>query len=425
MGSNAFSKQEIVDFTDFVIKAEDALDAAGLIKTKNMPLEEQQRSNDTMWMPRHQIQTSHDGLDVSDKFAGKVQLSVPVRVNNMKTATFELDGLELRDAMQEKDLFAGSTEKLASDINLSVIDVLNRWGSLAVMKSGAASGFNDLADVATLLDQNGVKPGDRVCLLNPRDYRGMASDLSKADRSLIGDISTRALRQAFVGELAGINTYRQQYTRNQSAQTATPTISTLAASSNNYVPRSTSTDGDGILNVDSRKQQVTLSSNTGLVAGDRFTIDDVENVHPITKESTGELKTFVIVEIVAGSATDVVISPPLITAQGGSEGEKQYQNCEVTSPSGTAAVNFINTVAAPQNYFFHRDAVVLVPSQIVLPSDAGMAITKLTGPKSGITFVAAKQGQIGPGKVQYRVTARWGVTVTAPEMVGSLAFGQT
>lgn len=425
MGSNAFSKQETVDFTDFVVKAEDALDAAGLIKTKTMSLEDQQRANDTLWLPRHQIQTSHDGLDVSDKFAGKAQLSVPVRINNMKTAVFDLDGLELRDAMQEKDLFKGSTEKLASDINLSVMTQINRWGSLCVPKSGNSTGFADVADVATLLDQNGVPQGDRVLLYNPRDYRGAAADLSKADRSLIGDISTRALRQSFVGELAGIDTYRQQYTLNQTAQAATPTISTLAASSNNYVPRATSSDGDGILNVDSRKQQVTLSSNTGLVAGDRFTIDGIENVHPITKQSTGSLKTFVIVETVAGSATDVVISPPLITAAGGTEPEKQYQNCLASSTSATAAVNFLNTVAAPQNYFFHRDAVLLVPSQIVLPSDAGMAVMKLTGPKSGITFVAAKQGNVGAGKVQFRVTARWGVTVTAPEMVGSLAFGQS
>lgn len=425
MGANSFGKQEQTLFAESVVGAEDSLSAAGLIKIKRQSLEDQQRSNDAFWVTKPYIQTSHDGLDQSANFAGKVQMMVPVRVNYMKSALFDLDGLELRDALQDRSIYKASMEKLASDINLSVITTINKWGSLFVKKSGAATGFTDMADVSTLLDQNGVPDMDRVCLWNPRDYRDAASDLSKASRTLTGEISTRALRQGYLGELDRIQTYRMQYTKNLAAAAGSGlTISTLAGGGNIYVPRSTSDDGDGILNVDSRKQQVTLSANTGVLVGDRFTVADVENVHPITKESTGELKTFVVVEIPTGSATDVVISPPLITAQGGTEGEKQYQNCVNNGPVSNAALVFLNTTAAPQNYFFHSDAICLTPSQIVMPEDAGMAVMKATM-KNGITLVAMKQGGIGPAKVQTRVTARWGVNVLVPEMVGSIAFGQS
>jgi hypothetical protein len=425
MGSNAFTKEEKVLFAEQVVEAEDALSTAGLIDTKRMDLTDQQRGGDSFWIPRPYIQTSHDGLDQSANFAGKVQLSVPIRVNNMKSANSELDGLELRDALQEKRLFKSGLQKLASDINLSVINTINRWGSLFIAKTGASTGFDEVADVATLLDQNGVPAGDRCLLMNPRDYRGAAGELSKASRSLIGDISTKALRQAYVGELAGIDTFRQQYTKNLAAAAggAGLTMSTLVAGGNVYVPAATSDDGDGLQNIDSRKQQVTLSSNTSVAVGDRFTLADVYNVHPITKESTGELKSFVVVEIPAGSATDIVISPPFISDLSTSEGGQQYQNCYDASPAANTAIVFLNIDDAPQNYFFHKEAICLTPSQIVMPSDAGMSMMTATL-KNGIVVVALKQAAIGPAKVQYRLTARWGVTVLAPEMVGSLAFNQ-
>lgn len=425
MGANSFTKEEKVLFAEQVIAAEDALDMAGLIGTKRMDLTDQQRGADTFWIPRHQIQTSHDGLDQSENFKGKVQLSVPVRVTEMKSANFALDGLELRDALQERDLFKASMEKLASDVNFSIIEKINRWGSLYVPKSGASAGFPDMADVATVLDQNGVKAGDRSCVYNPRDYRSAANELSKADRSLIGDISVKALREAFVGKEAGVMTYRQQYTLNQAAAAGSSlTINTLAAGGNIYTPRSTTDDGDGNINVDSRKQQVTLSSNTGVAVGDRFTIDDLYNVHPITKQSSGELKTFVVVSLVQGSSTDIVISPPIISGQDDTEGGRQYQNCLNDGPLSNNPVVFLNTVAAPQNYFFVKDAIALTPSSLTLPSDVGWAKMSATL-KNGLTVVALKQGAIGPAKVQYRVTARWGVTVLAPEMVGAMAFNQT
>ena len=425
MGSNAFTKEEKVLFAEQVVAAEDALDMAGLIGTKKMDAQDAQRSGDTVWIPRPYIQTSYDGLDQSANFAGKVQLSVPMRINNMKSALFELDALELRDALADKNLFTASMEKLASDINLSIISQINRWGSLFVAKTGAASGFADLADVSTLLDQNGVKAANRSIVLNPADYRDMAEDLAKASRSLIGDISVKALRQAFVGELSGVSTYRQQYTKNLTAAAggAGLTASTLFAGGNVWTPVSTLDTGDGIQNVDSRRQQIVLSSNTNVAVGDRFTLADVFNVHPITKESTGVLKSFVVVELVSGSATDIVISPPIISQLSPGEGGRQYQNCVDNSPAANTALVFLNIDTAPQNYFFHKDAIVLTPSMIAMPEDAGMA--KMTASLSnGVQLVALKQGSIGPAKVQYRLTARWGVTVLAPEMVGSLAFNQ-
>ncbi|MDQ9124784.1 P22 phage major capsid protein family protein, partial [Acinetobacter baumannii] len=95
-----------------------------------------------------------------------------------------------------------------------------------------------------------------------------------------------------------------------------------------------------------------------LKEGDAFTITGVESVHQITKQATGQLKTFRIVKV--NSPTSVVISPPIISAQGGSEAEKQYQNVSAT-PANGAVITMLNTATAFANPFWHRDAIELIP----------------------------------------------------------------
>lgn len=422
MGANSFSKEEKVLFAEQILAFEDALDAAGLIRVKKLDATDLARSNDACWVPAPYIMTSNDGLDQSGNFAGKTQLSVPLYVNRYKSVPFQLDGLELRDALQEKRLFDGALEKLASDVNLSAIQTISLNSSLTIKRSGAASGFDDLAACSVMLDQNGVPASRRKAMLNSADYLGCASDLSKASRSLIGDISPKALQQAYVGDLAGISTFRESYTLERAAAAgAGITATTLAAGVNVYVPRSTTSSGDGNLNVDNRRQTMTFSSTTGMVAGDRFTIANVFNVHPITKQSTGVLKTFVVISIASG--TTAVVSPPMISAQNGEEAAKQYQNCTVSTASGTAAVVFLNTTTKQENYFFHEDAILISPSSIAFPEDAGCARMSATT-KNGISVVMLKQASVETGTVKYRADARWGVNCVRPEASGVILFSQ-
>ena len=79
-----------------------------------------------------------------------------------------------------------------------------------------------------------------------------------------------------------------------------------------------------------------------ILAGDAFTIGNVEAVHHITKQSTGQLKTFRVVAVPSG--TTLVITPAIVSNQGGSDAEAQYQNCVVTAQSGTASITWLNNI---------------------------------------------------------------------------------
>jgi hypothetical protein len=177
-----------------------------------------------------------------------------------------------------------------------------------------------------------------------------------------------------------------------------------------------------VSNVDNRYDVVTVSSTTNVAAGDCFTIANVYAVHPITKENTGQLKTFRVISVPSG--TTLKISPPIISNQVASASATQYQNCTVTSKSATAAVTFLNTVAAPANPFWHRDALEILPGRYAVPSDAGAAVMR-GSTDQGIELVMTKQYDINTMKTKYRVDTLFGVVNKQPSMSGIILFSQT
>jgi len=145
-------------------------------------------------------------------------------------------------------------------------------------------------------------------------------------------------------------------------------------------------------------------------------------VHHITKQSTGQLKTFRVISV--PSTTTLVISPPLITAQGGTDAEVQYQNCVAASTSTTAAIVFLNTVTNFMNPFWHKDSLEILPGRLAIPSDAGAAVMRASTDQ-GIELVMSKQYDINTQKTKYRLDTLYGVVNKQPQMSGIIMFSQT
>jgi hypothetical protein len=194
----------------------------------------------------------------------------------------------------------------------------------------------------------------------------------------------------------------------------------LAAGNNIYVPQATSVATTGeASNVDNRFQTVTVNDTTGVVAGDCFTIDGVLAVHHITKQSTGALKTFRVIQVV--NATSLVISPPIISGAGG-DAAQQYQNVEVTG-NAAAPIVYRNTGASAINPFWQKDALEILPGRFAVPSDSGAAVMR-GATDQGIELVMQKFYDINTMKIKYRLDTLYGVVNKQPEMSGILLFGQ-
>jgi hypothetical protein len=425
--SNSFSKEERVAFEDILEGFNDALVLSRNVSIYNTDGSMMERTNNVIYRPQPYIAQSYDGMDQTNNFTAYTQLSVPATLGFQKSVPFILDALELRDALQEGRLGDAAKQKLASDINISIMNVAAAQGSLVVTVNTAAGDYDDVALCDSIMNEQGVQSFDRYLALSSRDYNGIAGNIATGTgtgaRSFAGTKSNTAYERSFVGMVAGFETYKLDYANRLAAATgADPTMSTLAAANNYYVPVATSTAVTGeTQNVDNRFQTITVSDTTNLPAGSAIEIAGVEAVHHITKQGTGFSKTFRVVQVV--NSTTCVITPPIISAQGGTDAELQYQNCIVTAATGRT-INRLNTVTAPVNCFWQKDALEILPGRYAVPSDAGVAVMRASTDQ-GIELVMQKQYDVNTMKTKYRLDTLYGVVNKQPEMSGILLFNQT
>jgi hypothetical protein len=421
---SSFSKEERVAFEDILEGFDDQLVLSRNVRKYNTDQRSMERSNDTIWRPMPYIANTFSGADQTANFQLNTQLSVPSSISNRRSAPWILTDLELRDQLQEGRLGEAAKQKLASDINVAIMNTASSQGTLVVKRTVAASGFDDVAQCDAIFNEQGIPSYERYLALSTRDYNGMAANLQVASRSFNGGKSDKAYERAFVGPVASFNTYKLDYANRLAAAAGGGglTVSTLVGAANYWVPKATSVAVTGeSSNVDNRFQRVTISSTTNVAAGDAFTIAGVNAVHHITKGDTGQLKTFRVISV--DSATTMTISPPIISAQGGSDAELQYQNVTVT-PSATAAIVFLNTVAANINVFWQKDAMEILPGRIATPSDAGVAVMRGTTDQ-GLELVMQKFADINTGNIKYRMDTLFGTVMANPEMAGIMLFSQT
>jgi hypothetical protein len=386
-----------------------------------------ERAQNTIWRPQPYIAQSIDstpGTAISG-YQSMTQLAVPATLGFSKTVPWTMTTLELRDALQEGRLGDSAKQKLASDINIAVMNAAAGLGSLVVPIAAAAGDYDDIALCDSIMNEQGIGTEDRYLALSSRDYNGLAGNLAVATRSFGNQKSEKAYERSFVGMVAGFDTYKLDYANRlvAAAGGGSITIDTDGAGSQaNYTPQATSTSVGGKINVDNRFQTVTVSSTTNVKAGDAFTIAGVFAVHHITKQSTGQLKTFRVVSVT--NSTTMVITPPMIGATGSAtDAQKQYKNVAVETASNTAAIVWLNANTAHVNCFWHKDALEILPGRYAVPSDAGTAVMR-AATDQGIELVMQKFYDIDSMTIKYRLDTLFGVVNKAPEQSGILLFNQ-
>jgi hypothetical protein len=416
--ANNFNKEEMVAFDQVFEAFEDALVVSNLFNKYQFEGVTAERTGNTIWRPMPYIALSFTGLDQSANFGRNyTQLSVPTTIGYSHSVPLTLSATELRDQLQQGRLGKAAMQRLASDINVDCSNLAALTGSVFVKRTTAAAGFDDLAAIDNAFNRVGVDMSDRRAVFSSADYNAMASGL--ASRTLDNSKSLTALERASIGVIANFDTYKLDYAYR--LPPAAGSAITLNGANQYYVPKATSVAATGeISNVDNRYQTITVNSTTNVAAGDAFTLASVNEAHHITKADTGSLKTFRVVSV--PSSTTLVITPPIISAGGASDAEKQYKNVSAT-PASNAALTFLNTTAAACNPFWQGDAFEIVPGKYEPAQDSGLAITSATT-ANGVTVTMARQGAIGDLSTKYRWDVFYGLVNKQPEMTGAIMFSQ-
>lgn len=422
--ANAFNKEERVAFEQMLEGFNDALVLSRAVNIQRFSDSEMERASNIMWRPMPYIARSFSGLDQTGNFGDSTQLSVPATLGFTKSVPWQMSLNDLRDALQENRLGQAAYQKLASDINVSVANVAALEGTIFVKRTAAAAGFDDVAQCDAAMNEIGVQMDGRNLMVASRDYNNMAKDL--ANRGTLTGKPVTAYERALVGEnIAGFRMFKGDYgVRVTLAAGVTVTVN---GANQRYVPKATSTAGTGeTSNVDNRYQNLTITVSSGTVkVGDRFTIAGVNSVHLLTKQDTGQLKTFVIKSIVSGGGGSgvVQISPPIIAADSSpTAAETMYKNVTAT-PANGAAITFLNTATAVHHPFWHQSAIELLPGRYSPSQGAGIDVLRGTTDQ-GIEILFSKQAGIDAMNTKFRCDVFYGVCMVQPEMAGAIAFSQ-
>lgn len=420
--ANEFSKEERVAFEEILSGFNDALVMSRNVAKYGTDGQLMERTGDTIWRPMPYIVNSENRTVGTAVTAQDVkQLSVPSTLGFKKTVPWQLDALEMRDALQEGRLDKGARQRLASDINTSVRDLVSMQGTLVVAISGAAGDYDDIAQADSLMNEQGIAADARYLALTTRDYNGLAGNL--ASRQTMQGKPTSAYERSYVGPVAGFETYKlMDAGKRIAAVSATVTIATNGAQVR-YVPKAAESSTAGQINVDNRYQTVTVSTTTGVTAGAAFTIAGINSVHHITKEDTGQPKTFRVISVDSG--TTMTISPPMIGANSSpTDAELAYKNISVNSTSGTAAITWLNGVATGANPFWYKDSIELLPGRYAVPSGQGVDVMRGVTDQ-GLEVVMTKKFDPSTFVSSYFLDCMWGVVNTNPEMNGIILFNQS
>lgn len=263
--------------------------------------------------------------------------------------------------------------------------------------------FAVLGDCQTVLDDEAAPSEGRVAILNPAANWKLADGLKG---TFAQNVAKDIITKGYLGTISNLAIYMdqniQRHTTGVFTTGATPLIS------GNVVTGATTFPTDGW----------NAGSNTAL-AGDVFTVDGVYGVNPMSGQSTGVLKKWVVrtdTTSDGGAMATLPIAPTLVYAA-----TNAFTNCFRTTGATNIMIDndvmtFLGTegTAYPQNLVFHPNAFALVTVPIEIPANVWGA--RETDPDAGLSIRVVKQYDIDADEEIIRLDILYGVKTLYPEL---------
>lgn len=284
--------------------------------------------------------------------------------------------------------------KLAAVIESDAFNMIDEVAN--TVHAGTAVSFAEVMQGRENLMKELAPPGDRYALLDTQAN----VDLIDALKGLFQDSTeiSKQYKEGMMGRTAGFDFYEN---------TILPSHTTGAeAGGTAYLVNATS---PGVADVSSTEGLTTgtLVVDTGtktIKEGDVFTIADVYEVHPETKNSTGVLRKFTVLADATGAGT-LTIAPNII--YGGA-----YQNVN-SQPANSALLTFLGTAstAYKQSLLFQKGFACFGTADLVLPKNVHMASRRVY---DGISMRLVSDYDIVKDRIYTRMDVLYGFKVLRP-----------
>ena len=344
--------------------------------------------------------TVRDGatMDVQDVVEGKTTITVDKR----KGVDFAFTSQDLTLNISElserviKPAMIQLANQVDLDLHLLYKDVPNWVGT----PGNTINSFADFAKAPERMDELAIPQDSRCAVLSPADNWGLVG----SQTSLYTDsIVKPAYRNGTTGMIGGIDVYQTQNV--QTHLTGSDVTGTVGAS----ITTSTISYAD----VKDTNQQTITTADVSLNVGDTFSIADVYDVNPVTKQALPFQKQFTVVSYSSNSA---VISPAMVWTGA-------FQNVAVSSgvtDLNGKAITSTQTAAGSyrQNMVFHKNAFALVSVPLVAPPGA-VDVSRKTYKGTSVRVIPVYDGI--NDKSAWRLDMLYGVKTIDPRLAVRLS----
>lgn len=293
------------------------------------------------------VMNAQDSVQVSTNLVVATQDGVDMRFTSVELAQSldDFSRLHLEPAM------AGFISAIDSDVLQGCTKSTYNWGGTA---GSTVSSLTAAGEARTRLNRGLAPKGSRFIQLNSAQMASMVTGVAGYFNP--SNAISEQYREGIVARTAMADYYENERVWSM-ANTTSVTLST--AKLNGYV----STAGQTSINITS----LTVSSAS---VGMKFTLANMFDVHPETKQSYGQLKQFTVT-----AATDVstyTISPAIYRT-----GARQ----NVTGNGTTTSTNALTWLGSPNSTYalglmYHRDAFTFATAELPLMADAARCVRK-------------------------------------------------
>jgi hypothetical protein len=295
-----------------------------------------------------------------DVTEGKITMTVDKRRG--VDFKFTSEDLTLQIGKLSERVIKPAMIQLANKVDTDLMDLYKRVANHVTIPSGGIDSFADFALAPKQMDQFAIPQDDRYAVLTPTDHWAL---LGSQTALYMQDVAKGAYRNAKIGTIGGVETYMSQNTpwHTTGDRTGTDLVDqALVDGTHTWATYKDATTV--ILHIDGF-----AAATSTIKEGDTFTISDVYEVNPVSKESTGVLKKFVCRSdfTASGSEGDVTIWPPLILS-GAHKTAHLGAGTEIND--NTVTYQGAASTAYQQNLFFHKNAFALAMVPLVSPPGA-------------------------------------------------------
>lgn len=309
---------------------------------------------------------------------------VPIRFTT-EELTLSLDDFSEQVIQPAAIALASQIEKACAAEILNLENVAPDSGA-----SLASNALQKFLNMQAVLGENAVPTGDRMNMFgafSPQQYANIVGGVGNVFST---NITEEQVEMGIRGELSGTYLGQSQLI----SQHTHGSMAGGGALVNGAVSSGTSLPLDNI-----------SGGGTTLSVGDTFTVANVFAVNPITKDSTGRLKSFRVTAAHTGGNGTISFAPAIVTSG-------PYQNV-TAAMADNAAITFDGTASAtvPVGAAYHRHAISLVTVPLELPNAPFAARAEY----EGISVRVVKDYDISDDEDVARLDILFGTTASYPD----------